>query len=57
MTRKIAYITGGMGSQHQDEGLGEDWALTPDPSDLKVRYVAVWASPSSPMPGSSASSS
>ncbi|BEP13692.1 glycoside hydrolase family 127 protein [Acidothermaceae bacterium B102] len=24
------YITGGQGSQHQDEGLGEDWALTPD---------------------------
>jgi DUF1680 family protein len=24
------YITGGQGSQHQDEGLGEDWALTTD---------------------------
>jgi uncharacterized protein len=24
------YITGGQGSQRQDEGLGEDWALTPD---------------------------
>lgn len=24
------YVTGGQGSQHQDEGLGEDWALTPD---------------------------
>jgi len=27
---------------------GYDWNLTPDPSDLKVRYVAVWASPNSP---------
>jgi len=25
-----------------------NWALTPDPSDLKVQYVAVWASPNSP---------
>lgn len=24
------YLTGGMGSQHQDEGFGPDWALPPD---------------------------
>ncbi|WP_062315822.1 glycoside hydrolase family 127 protein [Demequina maris] len=24
------YITGGMGSRHQDEGFGEDWELPPD---------------------------
>jgi uncharacterized protein len=24
------YLTGGMGSQHQDEGFGDDWALPPD---------------------------
>jgi hypothetical protein len=27
---------------------GYDWSLTPNPSDLKVKYVAVWASPNSP---------
>lgn len=27
---------------------GYDWSLTPDPTDLKVKYVAVWASPDSP---------
>jgi hypothetical protein len=25
-----------------------DWNLTPNPSDLRVAYVAVWASPNSP---------
>ena len=32
-TRSVArrtYITGGMGSRHQDEGFGEDWELPPD---------------------------
>src|SRR5690606_29902328 len=24
------YLTGGMGSRHQDEGFGEDWELPPD---------------------------
>ncbi len=24
------YLTGGMGSRHQDEGFGEDWELSPD---------------------------
>jgi len=27
---------------------GYDWNLTPSPSDLKVQYVAVWASPNTP---------
>lgn len=25
-----------------------DWSLTPNPTDLKVQYVAVWASPATP---------
>ncbi|GAA0322928.1 glycoside hydrolase family 127 protein [Kineococcus aurantiacus] len=32
-TRSVArrtYLTGGMGSRHQDEGFGEDWELPPD---------------------------
>ena len=32
-TRSVSrrtYITGGMGSRHQDEGFGEDWELPPD---------------------------
>lgn len=29
VTRRT-YITGGMGSRHQDEGFGEDWELPPD---------------------------
>jgi DUF1680 family protein len=28
--QRRTYLTGGMGSQHQDEGYGDDWALPPD---------------------------
>ncbi|HEY6879266.1 MAG TPA: family 16 glycosylhydrolase [Polyangiales bacterium] len=38
----------GNGSFNNAAGTGYDWALTPDPSDLKVAYIAVWASPNSP---------
>src|SRR5690606_4020611 len=31
VTRRT-YITGGMGSRHQDEGFGEDWEPPPDPA-------------------------
>lgn len=28
--RRRTYVTGGQGSQHEDEGFGEDWLLPPD---------------------------
>ncbi len=38
----------GNGNYNNATGTGYDWDLTPSPSDLKVQYVAVWASPNSP---------
>jgi len=38
----------GGGNYNNSTGTGYNWALTPNPSDLKVLYVAVWASPYSP---------
>jgi len=38
----------GGGNHNNAKGDGYDWSLTPDPSDLKAQYVAVWASPASP---------
>ena len=38
----------GGGNHNNAKGDDYDWTLTPDPSDLKVQYVAVWASPASP---------
>ena len=39
----------GGGNHNNAAGTDYDWgALTPDPSDLKIKYVAVWASPQSP---------
>jgi glycosyl hydrolase family 16 len=38
----------GGGSHNNAAGTGYDWSRTPDPSDLKVEYIAVWASPPSP---------
>ncbi len=38
----------GGGTHNRADGKDYDWSLTPDPSDLRVRYVAVWASPNSP---------
>ena len=38
----------GGGNHNNAKGDNYDWTLTPDPTDLKVKYVAVWASPASP---------
>jgi hypothetical protein len=38
----------GGGNYNNSGGTGYDWSLTTNPSDLKVQYVAVWASPNSP---------
>lgn len=38
----------GGGTFNNSGGNGYDWTLTPNPSDLKVQYVAVWASPNTP---------
>ena len=38
----------GGGTHNNAAGSDYDWSLTPDPSDLKIKYVAVWASPNSP---------
>ena len=38
----------GGGTYNNAAGDDYDWNLTPNPSDLKVAYVAVWASPNSP---------
>ena len=38
----------GGGTNNNAAGDGYDWNLTPNPSDLRVAYVAVWASPNSP---------
>ncbi|MDQ2730787.1 MAG: RICIN domain-containing protein [Armatimonadota bacterium] len=38
----------GGGNHNNAKGDNYDWNLTPNPSDLKVKYVAVWASPASP---------
>lgn len=38
----------GGGNYNNATGTGYDWSLTQNPSDLKVQYVAVWASPYSP---------
>lgn len=38
----------GGGTHNNADGSNYDWSLTPNPSDLKVKYVAVWASPNSP---------
>lgn len=38
----------GGGNYNNSDGTGYDWTLTPAPSDLKVQYIAVWASPNSP---------
>ena len=38
----------GGGNHNNAAGDGYNWAATPNPSDLKARYVAVWASHNSP---------
>jgi hypothetical protein len=38
----------GGGTHNNAAGDDYDWNLTPNPSDLRVAYVAVWASPNSP---------
>jgi hypothetical protein len=38
----------GGGNHNNATGSDYDWSLTPNPSDLKIKYVAVWASPHSP---------
>lgn len=38
----------GGGTHNNAKGTDYDWTLTPVPSDLKVKYIAVWASPNSP---------
>ena len=38
----------GGGTYNNATGTDYDWTLTPNPSDLRVAYVAVWASPNSP---------
>lgn len=38
----------GGGNHNNAKGDNYEWNLTPNPSDLKVKYVAVWASPASP---------
>ena len=38
----------GGGNHNNAKGDNYDWNLTPDPTDLKIQYVAVWASPASP---------
>jgi hypothetical protein len=38
----------GGGTHNNADGSNYDWNLTPTPSDLLVKYVAVWASPNSP---------
>jgi beta-glucanase (GH16 family) len=38
----------GGGTYNNATATGYDWNLTPNPSDLRVDYVAVWASPNSP---------
>jgi fibronectin type 3 domain-containing protein len=38
----------GGGTYNNVTNNGYNYALTPNPSDLKVQYVAVWASPASP---------
>ena len=38
----------GGGDYNNSTGTAYNWALTPNPSTLKVQYVAVWASPNSP---------
>ena len=38
----------GGGTHNNAGGSDYDWSLTPIPSDMKVKYVAVWASPNSP---------
>jgi beta-glucanase (GH16 family) len=38
----------GGGSYNNAAGNGYNWSLTPSPTDLKIQYVAVYASPNSP---------
>ncbi len=38
----------GGGTYNNSTGTAYNWDLTPNPSTLKVQYVAVWASPNSP---------
>jgi beta-glucanase (GH16 family) len=38
----------GGGTHNNATGSDYDWNLTPIPSDLKIKYIAVWASPNSP---------
>ena len=38
----------GGGNYNNSDNTGYNWNLTGNPSDMKVQYVAVWASPSSP---------
>jgi len=38
----------GGGNFNNSTGTAYNWALTPNPADLKIQYVAVWASPNSP---------
>jgi beta-glucanase (GH16 family) len=38
----------GGGNHNNANGSDYDWTLTPNPTDLKVQYIAVWASPNSP---------
>lgn len=38
----------GGGSYNNATGTDYNWNLTPDPTDLKIAYIAVWASPNSP---------
>jgi beta-glucanase (GH16 family) len=46
----------GGGNYNNSSNTGYNWALTPDPTDLKIQYVAVWASTNSPNYKSSGSS-
>ena len=43
----VNLATGG-GNHNNADGSDYDWSLTPNPTDLKIQYIAVWASPSSP---------
>ena len=38
----------GGGNYNNPGNTGYNWALTPNPTDMKIQYVAVWASPNSP---------
>ncbi len=41
-------LGGGNYNNNSNPPTGYNWDLTPSPTDLKVQYIAVWASPNSP---------